>query len=40
MFTIAVPNRMTAELDFSAADLRADSLAALELGEAIRLAGG
>jgi beta-phosphoglucomutase-like phosphatase (HAD superfamily) len=40
MFTIAVPNRMTAGLDFSAADLRADSLAELELGEAIRLAGG
>ena len=40
MFTIAVPNSMTAGLDLSAADLRVDSLAALELGEAIRLAGG
>jgi HAD superfamily hydrolase (TIGR01509 family) len=38
MFTIAVPNSMTAGLDFSAADLRVDSLAVLELGEAIRLA--
>ncbi|MBX3500160.1 MAG: HAD family hydrolase [Alphaproteobacteria bacterium] len=40
MFTIAVPNAMTAGLDLSAADLRVDSLAALELGEAIRLASG
>lgn len=39
MFTIAVPNRMTAGLDFSEADLRADNLAELDLGEAIRLAG-
>ena len=40
MFTIAVPNPMTLGLDFSAADLRVDSLAALDLGEAIRRAGG
>jgi HAD superfamily hydrolase (TIGR01509 family) len=40
MFTIAVPNPMTAALDFSAADLRADSLTGLDLGEAIRLASG
>lgn len=40
MFTIAVPNRMTAGLDFSEADLRVDSLAALKLGEAILMAGG
>ena len=40
MFTIAVPNAMTAGLDLSAADLRVDSLAVLDLGEAIRLAGG
>jgi HAD superfamily hydrolase (TIGR01509 family) len=40
MFTIAVPNPMTAALDFSEADLRVDSLAALDLGEAIRRAGG
>lgn len=40
MFTIAVPNSMTASLDFSAADLRVDSLAGLDLAEAIRLAGG
>lgn len=40
MFTIAVPNAMTVGLDLSAADLRVDSLAGLDLGEAIRLAGG
>jgi HAD superfamily hydrolase (TIGR01509 family) len=40
MFTIAVPNAMTAGLDLSAADLRVDSLAELELNEAIRLASG
>ena len=40
MFTIAVPNPMTSGIDLSAADLRIDSLAAMELGEAIRLAGG
>lgn len=40
MFTIAVPNPMTSGLDLSAADLRVDSLAGLELGEAIRLASG
>lgn len=39
MFTIAVPNAMTAGLDLSAADLKVDSLAALDLGEAIRVAG-
>lgn len=40
MFTIAVPNRMTVGLDFSQADLRVDSLAALDLDQAIRQAGG
>ncbi len=40
MFTIAVPNPMTAGLDFSEADLRIDSLAELDLAEAIRRAGG
>lgn len=39
MFTVAVPNRMTAALDFSEADLRVDTLAELDLGEAIRLVG-
>lgn len=40
MFTIAVPNPMTTGLDFSVADLKVDSLAELQLDEALQLAGG
>ncbi|MBL8673296.1 MAG: HAD family hydrolase [Rhodospirillales bacterium] len=39
LFCIAVPNPMTADLDLSAADIRVDSLAGLDLAEALRAAG-
>jgi HAD superfamily hydrolase (TIGR01509 family) len=38
IFVVAVPNRITAGLDFGLADLRIESLADLELGELIRRA--
>lgn len=38
LFTIATPNRMTAGLDFSAADLRVESLAGLDLDDVLRRA--
>jgi len=38
LFCIAVPNPLTAPLDFSAADLRLASLADLPLAEALRSA--
>jgi HAD superfamily hydrolase (TIGR01509 family) len=36
LFTVAVPHPLTADLDFSAADLVLDSLSALPLGEVLR----
>ncbi len=38
IFCVATPNRMTAGLDLSAADIRVDSLAELPLADAIRAA--